>query len=178
MEKFNWKKWGYENNAPMALMKSGFNHAIIASLIIVFTSIFAETLKSPNLQNLLYFSVLNLLTTVVFFFLSIIPLTLFYGIHYKIFKKILLENKLEYSALIAWVILFVHFLMIYYSIDYFLIDLKIKISTLEYTYLSAAYIFGLIFGIKTFYGDFYKEKKIQVNEYDWKSELDKERKYF
>ena len=109
MNKIEWEKWGYENNAPMALIKTGFNHALVMSSAVILMSILFAMKNYEGIEKLFYFSILTLLTTSLFFLISLVPFILMHGLHYKIFKKVLLYKKLEYSILIAWLIMFTHF---------------------------------------------------------------------
>ncbi len=178
MEKIEWEKWRYENNAPMALFRSGFSHSLVISIICFISAMGIHLSKNPDFFTTLMFTLLNGLSTIVFLFLSVVPLTLIYAIHYKLFKKIFLENKIEYYIVICWGIIFCHFLIIYQSIDYLLFEMNINISPAEFTYVSAAYIFGLAYGFKTLHLHLYNNSLPKEPNYVWKNTSGKEKTYF
>jgi len=175
---WNWEKWHYENNAPITLIKMGLNHALTMCLAILVMSFIFAAINYDDLEKIFYFSSLTLMTTSVFLFLSIIPLILLHGFHYKLFKKILLCNKLEYSVIVAWTIIFSHFFIIYSSIDYLIFNFNLYISAIQSTFLFSSYLFGLILSFSTFQKYFYKKNKPENNKNIWKKFLSKEDKYF
>ncbi len=179
MNKIEWEKWGYENNAPMALIKTGFNHALVMSLAVILMSIVFAMRNYEGMEKFFYFSILTLLTTSMFFVISLVPFILMHGLHYKIFKKVLLYKKLEYSILIAWLIVFTHFSIFYYSIDYLVFKFNLVASAIEYTFLFTGYIVGLLVSFKIFHKDFYIKSKIITEDVNvWKKHISKEENYF
>jgi hypothetical protein len=179
MNKEEWLKWHYENNAPFCIIKSGFSHALYMSASIFIFSFLIGVGTYSNYEKIFFFSLLTLFTSSIFLLLSTIPIIIIHAIHYKIFKKILLENKLEKSILVALSLIFIHFCIIYSVIDTIIFKFNIIIPPIEFSFLSVAYILGLIKGFLTFHYNYYKT----LNADDsttvvWNPQNKEEKKYF
>jgi hypothetical protein len=179
MNKDEWLKWHYENNAPFCIIKSGFSHALYMSASIFIFSFLIGVGTYNSYEKVFFFSLLTLFTSSVFLLVSAIPVILIHAFHYKIFKKILLENKIEKSILIGLILIFIHFCIIYSSIDIIIFALDIVIPPIEFSFLSVAYILGLIKGLLTFHHNYYRT----LNEDDpdtvvWNTQNKEEKKYF
>jgi hypothetical protein len=180
MDKNDWLKWHYENNGPYAVIKTGFSHALYMSVAMLFFSIFVGIGSHlGDYEKIFYFSLITFFTTSIFFLFITIPLILIHAVHYKIFKKILLENKLEKSILICLFLVFIHFLIVYSSIDFITLNLKVILPPIEFTFLVFSYILGLIKGFTIFHGEFYKTLNPQKQDSEiWRSHITKEENYF
>lgn len=179
MNKDQWLKWNYGNNAPFCIIKSGFNHALYMSAAIFVFSLFVGIGTYNSYEKFFFFSLLTLFTTSVFLLFSIIPIILIHALHYKIFKKILLENKVEKSIVVALGLILVHFCLIYFSVDFIIFNLNITLPAIEFSFLSFSYILGLVKGFLTFQQDFYKI----LNQNDtatvtWNPHTNDQKKYF
>lgn len=164
MNKDNWLKWNYENNGPFAVIKTGVSHAIYWGVAIFIFSIFVEIGKFSGFERLAYFSFVTIFTTSLFLCVVVAPLILIHAIHYKIFKKILLNNIIEKSIIVALTIILAHFVIIYFAIDYLIFSFNWKLSPIEFTYVVVAYMLGLIKGFTVFHNNFYQQKKHNTDE--------------
>ncbi|NCQ51454.1 hypothetical protein GW796_06085 [archaeon] len=175
----DWTKWGYENNAPMTLLKMGFMHSLTISVFVVLMSVFLTIMKYSAWQDIVFILVVITFTTGLFLLFSTIPFALLHGLHYKVFKKLLLSKKLEQLIIIAWSILFTHYLMVYYLIDFLFFNLKFKLSTIEITVLSSSYLVGLMVSFFVFNKKFYEKKKIDDRNINlWKKYVPLNKNYF
>lgn len=179
MSKDNWLKWHYENNGPFCVIKSGFSHALYMSMAIFVFSFFVGMGTYNSYEKFFVFSLLTLFTSSVFLLFSVIPIILIHTLHYKIFKKKLLENKLENSVVIALVLIFVHFCIIYLSVDFIILTLDITLPAIEFSFLALAYILGLVKGFLTFQQDFYKTLNFKdTSTVVWNPHNNEQKKYF
>jgi hypothetical protein len=179
MSKDDWLKWHYENNGPFCVIKSGFSHALYMSMAIFVFSFFIGMGTYNSYDKFFVFSLLTLFTSSVFLLLSTIPIIIIHTVHYKVFKKILLENKLEKSIVIALGLILVHFCIIYFSVDFIIFKLDIALPAIEFSFLSLAYILGLIKGFLTFQQDFYKTlNHADTTTATWNPHNNEQKKYF
>ena len=179
-EKFNWKTWHYENNAPFTLFKMSLNHAIIINIFIFIMSFFFALIRYTTLEQTISFWGIILFSGMVLILVSLIPLTIIHSFHYIVFKKILLKNKLEYSILVAWLLIITHYSGIYYMLDYILDTLQYNVSAIECSFLFVGYMFGLIVSFTTFQKNFYNQgfNFKDDNPQQWKIYIDPDKKYF
>jgi hypothetical protein len=179
MNKDDWLKWHYENNGPFCVIKSGFSHALYMSVAIFIFSFLIGVGTYSSYEKMFVFSLITLFTSSVFLLFSVIPIILVHTIHYKIFKKILLENKLEKSVLVALVLIIIHFGLIYLSVDLIIFKLDITLPPIEFSFLSIAYILGLIKGFLTFQQDYYKTlNHDDTTKVIWNPNNNEQKKYF
>lgn len=179
MNKEEWLKWHYENNGPFCVIKSGFSHALYMSLSIFVFSFLIGLGKYDSYDKIFFFSLLTLFTSSIFLLCSVIPIILIHAVHYKIFKKILIQNKLEKSILVALGLITFHFVLIYFSVDWIIFTLDIILPPIEFSFLSVAYILGLARGFLTFQQDYYKTlNHNDTSSVVWNPHSKEEKKYF
>lgn len=180
MNKKDWLQWHYQNNGSFAVIKTGFSHALYMSLAMLAFSVFVAIGTYQSYEKIMCFSVLTLFTTSLFLLCITIPFIVIHAIHYKIFKKILIENKIEKSILVCFAIMFVHFIIICFSIDYVILKFNLTLSPIEYTFTIVAYLLGLIKGFTTFHSEYYQNstKDEEKEPPVWRNYISKEENFF
>jgi len=179
MQKIDWLKWHYENNGPFCVMKSGFSHALYMSLSMFVFSILIGISTHTNSGKFFFFSLLSIFTLSIFLVVFTIPLILIHGLQYKIFKKILLQNKVEKSLLVGLGLILTHYTIIYLSIDIIIFKFNIELPAIEFTFFALAYLLGLIKAFLVFHSDYYKTlNHADKSEILFDSTLKEEKTYF
>lgn len=180
MTKINdWEKWHYENNAPWTIISMSFLHALIFSIFCFFLNVINIIPKLKNISSLMSFVSLNFLCNILLCFLTSILFVFIHGLEYFIFKKWLLNKKIEQNVVIAWFLMSCHFIILLYLFEYLSNHYFKLLPAFDGATLAAAYMIGLIGSLVKFQLHFYKKPHlVDKNKNLWKNFLPENQHYF